>query len=199
MELEDTKARVHIELSKDPITIDEAVQKVIAYIEATCYPKPEDTYYNGRNKRVRQVKRNTTKEPRQTDKTGKLKRQDTNYETRQNFGKNYSVNIDRNNRTPKARMGTINFRNKGTLCSAIIAPSQVIFHEVVTVTHIYNPIAIGLLTDSQTDNLKDMSLDRHKSPCPRYGKKIVQYINPMQMFVLLLAPAVVLVLPQVLA
>jgi hypothetical protein len=33
----------------------------------------------------------------------------TNYERRQNFGKNYSVNIDRNNRTPKARMGDNKF------------------------------------------------------------------------------------------
>jgi hypothetical protein len=80
---------------------------------------------------------------------------------------------------------TINFRNKGTLCSAIIAASQVILHEVATVTQIDNPIVIGL-TDNQTDQLKDMSLDRHKSPCPRYGKKIVQYKNPIQMFVLLL-------------
>jgi hypothetical protein len=72
MGLEDNKARVHIELNKDPKTIEEAVQEVIAYIEATSYPKTEDIYYNGRNKRVRQVKRNTTEEPRQTDKTGKL-------------------------------------------------------------------------------------------------------------------------------
>ena len=151
MGLEDNKARVHIELNKDPKTIEEAVQEVIAYIEATSYPKTEDIYYNGRNKRVRQVKRNTTEEPRQTDKTGKLNgrkppanvppkpeyrngtpqdflsvsrneiqqicqemfeklnRHDTNYEGRQNFGKNYSVNIDRNNRTPKASMGDNKF------------------------------------------------------------------------------------------
>jgi hypothetical protein len=38
MGLEDNKARVHIELSKDPISIEEAVQEVIAYIEATSYP-----------------------------------------------------------------------------------------------------------------------------------------------------------------
>jgi hypothetical protein len=43
-----------------------------------------------------------------------------------------------------------------------------------------------------------MSLDRHKSPCPRYGQKIVQYKNPIQMFVLLLAPTEVLVMPEVL-
>jgi hypothetical protein len=61
---------------------------------------------------------------------------------------------------------------------AIIAASQVILHEVATVTQIDNPIVIGL-TDNQTDHLKDMSLDRHKSPCPRYGKKIVQYKNPI--------------------
>jgi LDH2 family malate/lactate/ureidoglycolate dehydrogenase len=66
MGLEDNKARVHIELSKDPKTIEEAVQEVIAYIEATSYPKTEDIYYNGRNKRARQVKTNTTGEPRQT-------------------------------------------------------------------------------------------------------------------------------------
>jgi hypothetical protein len=59
MGLEDNKARVHIELSKDPETIEEAVQEVIAYIEATSYPKTEDIYHNGRNKRVRQIKRNT--------------------------------------------------------------------------------------------------------------------------------------------
>lgn len=100
---------------------------------------------------MRQVKRNTTEEPRQTDKTGKLNgrkppanvppkpeyrngtpqdflsvsrneiqqicqemfeklnRHDTNYEGRQNFGKNYSVNTDRNNRTPKASMGDNKF------------------------------------------------------------------------------------------
>ena len=68
MGLEDNKARAHIELSKDPKTIEEAVQEVIAYIEATSYPKTEDTYYNDRNKRVRQVKRNTTEKPRQTDR-----------------------------------------------------------------------------------------------------------------------------------
>ena len=34
MGLEDNKARVHIELRKDPKTIEEAVQEVIAYIEA---------------------------------------------------------------------------------------------------------------------------------------------------------------------
>jgi hypothetical protein len=70
--------------------------------------------------------------------------------------------------------------------------------EVVTVPQIDNPIVIGLLTDNQTDHLKDMSLDRHKSPCPRYGQKIVQYKNPIQMFVLLLAPTEVLVMPEVL-
>jgi hypothetical protein len=46
MGLEDNKARVHIELNKDPKTIEEAVQEVIAYIEATSYPKTEDIYYN---------------------------------------------------------------------------------------------------------------------------------------------------------
>jgi hypothetical protein len=155
MGLEDNKARVHIELNKDPKTIEEAVQEVIAYIEATSYPKTEDIYYNGRNKRVRQVKRNTL------------------------WSSVISVYVNRIIFTKVLPsfiicvmsiqflkhflaylldfISTKNFRNKGTLCSAIIAASQVILHEVATVTQIDNPIVIGL-TDNQTDHLKDMSI-----------------------------------------
>lgn len=72
MGLADNKARVHIELTKDPKTIEEAVQEVITYFETTKDPKHDD-YENRHTKRpVRQIKKNSTEKPKFTEPTGKL-------------------------------------------------------------------------------------------------------------------------------
>jgi hypothetical protein len=52
--LQDYKARIHVELNRDPDTIEEALHEVVAYLETLNNPNIEDT-----NKRsVRQVKKN---------------------------------------------------------------------------------------------------------------------------------------------
>ena len=54
MGLQDYKARIHVELNKDPDTIEEALHEVVAYFETFINPNIEDT-----NKRsVGQVKKN---------------------------------------------------------------------------------------------------------------------------------------------
>ena len=60
MGLSDSQARIHIELTKDPRTIEEAVHEVITYIDTT-QESPEN--YNNRSNRrsVRQVKKNEGK------------------------------------------------------------------------------------------------------------------------------------------
>jgi len=67
MGLTDNKARIHVELSKDPKTIEEAVQDIITYRETTRDPQPEDHWIRNQKKTVRQVKRNNPNYP-QTDR-----------------------------------------------------------------------------------------------------------------------------------
>lgn len=50
------KARLHVELNRDPRTIEEATEYVIEYEEATKYPKAEEYSYEARRKPTRQVK-----------------------------------------------------------------------------------------------------------------------------------------------
>ncbi|CAC5410305.1 Retrovirus-related Pol polyprotein from transposon opus,Retrovirus-related Pol polyprotein from transposon 17.6 [Mytilus coruscus] len=52
--LQDYKARIHIELNKDPQTIEEAVHEVITYSETMKNPNPDEN----NKKTVRQVKKN---------------------------------------------------------------------------------------------------------------------------------------------
>jgi uncharacterized protein (DUF2267 family) len=51
------KAKIHIELNKDPKTIEEAVQEVITYMETPKYPQHEDEQYFNKRRFVRQVMR----------------------------------------------------------------------------------------------------------------------------------------------
>jgi hypothetical protein len=66
------KARIHIELNKDPNTIEEAVQKVITFMETTKYPQHDDEQYFNKRRFVRQVTR--TDKDTSDWKTGKLNR-----------------------------------------------------------------------------------------------------------------------------
>lgn len=68
MGLSDHKTRVHVELYKDPSTIEEAIHDVITYLETTSSPQEEQS--GGKfKKQVRQLK-NESKKP--DWKTGKL-------------------------------------------------------------------------------------------------------------------------------
>ena len=59
--LTNEKARVHVELNRDPQTVEEATEFVIEFEEATKYPKLEDENQNGNRRRpTRQVKFCTT-------------------------------------------------------------------------------------------------------------------------------------------
>ena len=59
--LTNEKARVHVELNRDPQTVEEATEFVIEFEEATKYPKLEDENQNGNRRRpTRQVKSCTT-------------------------------------------------------------------------------------------------------------------------------------------
>jgi hypothetical protein len=59
MGLIDNKTSIHIELTKDPRYVEEAVHEVITYLETTNYSQYDDQV-SGKNKLVvRQVKRNT--------------------------------------------------------------------------------------------------------------------------------------------
>jgi len=72
MGLIDNKTRIHIELTKDPRSVEEAVHEVITYLETTNYSQYDDQV-SGRNKRVvRQVKRNINDNTKANWKTGKL-------------------------------------------------------------------------------------------------------------------------------
>jgi Flp pilus assembly protein TadB len=64
------KARIHIELNKDPKTIEEAVQEVITFMETTIYPQHDDEQYFNKRRFVRQVTR--TEKDTSDWKTGKL-------------------------------------------------------------------------------------------------------------------------------
>jgi hypothetical protein len=64
------KARIHIELNKDPKTIEEAVQEVITFMETTKYPQHDDEQYFNKRRFVRQVTR--TEKDTSDWKTGKL-------------------------------------------------------------------------------------------------------------------------------
>lgn len=64
------KARIHIELNKDPKTIEEAVQEVITYMETTKYPQHDDEQYINKRRFVLQVRR--TEKDTSDWKTGKL-------------------------------------------------------------------------------------------------------------------------------
>lgn len=70
MGLTDDKARLHIELTKEPSTVEEAVQEVVTYFETTNYSKITDVN-KGYKKQVRQVK-GTQGEKQDSPKTGKL-------------------------------------------------------------------------------------------------------------------------------
>lgn len=64
------KARIHIELHKDPKTIEEAVQEVITYMETTKYPQHDEEQNFNKRRYVRQV-RGSEKDTSDW-KTGKL-------------------------------------------------------------------------------------------------------------------------------
>ena len=57
----DEKARIHVELNKDPKTIEEAVLHVVNYSETTRYPHEGDTHHKDGSNRTRQVKQNDNK------------------------------------------------------------------------------------------------------------------------------------------
>ena len=59
--LVDEKARIHVELNKDPKTIKEAVLHVVNYSETTRYPHEGDIHHKGGPNRTRQVKQNDNK------------------------------------------------------------------------------------------------------------------------------------------
>jgi hypothetical protein len=72
MGLIENKIRIHIELTKDPRYVKEAVHEVITYLETKNYSQSDDQV-GGKNKRVvRQVKRNTNDNTKANWKTGKL-------------------------------------------------------------------------------------------------------------------------------
>ena len=56
MGLQDYKARIHVELNRDPDTIEEALHEVVAYFETLKNPNIEDT-----NKSLSDKLRNMTK------------------------------------------------------------------------------------------------------------------------------------------
>jgi hypothetical protein len=74
--LQDDDARVHVELNKEPKSIDEAVYHVINYAETCRYPRSvdDDTYYNRQKKQTRQIQNNNppnnTQSSRKTTNNG---------------------------------------------------------------------------------------------------------------------------------
>ncbi|CAC5392754.1 unnamed protein product [Mytilus coruscus] len=75
MGLSDNEARIHIELTKDPKTIEEAVQEVITYRETTS----ETQEVNSRkNTKVRQLKKQNNQSSQKSDQTVE-KKQNTNF------------------------------------------------------------------------------------------------------------------------
>ncbi|CAC5376839.1 unnamed protein product [Mytilus coruscus] len=75
MGLSDNEARIHIELTKDPKTIDEAVQEVITYRETTSETQEGNS---GKNKNVRQLKKQNNQSSQKSDQTAK-KTQNSNF------------------------------------------------------------------------------------------------------------------------
>jgi len=57
---DDDDARVHVELNKEPNSIDEAVYHVINYAEICRYPRSvdDDKYHNRQKKQTRQIQNN---------------------------------------------------------------------------------------------------------------------------------------------
>jgi hypothetical protein len=70
--LQDDDARVHVELNKEPKSIDEAVYHVINYAETCRYPRSvdDDKYYNRQKKQTRQIQNNTPPTSRKTTNNG---------------------------------------------------------------------------------------------------------------------------------
>jgi hypothetical protein len=72
--LQDDDARVHVELNKEPKSIDEAVYHVINYAETCRYPRSvdDDKYYNRQKKHTRQIQNNNPPTSRKTTNNGQL-------------------------------------------------------------------------------------------------------------------------------
>ena len=70
--LQDDDARVHVELNKEPKSIDEAVYHVINYTETCRYPRSvdDDKYYNRQKKQTRQIQNNNPPTSRKTTNNG---------------------------------------------------------------------------------------------------------------------------------
>ncbi|CAC5410263.1 unnamed protein product [Mytilus coruscus] len=75
MGLLDNEARIHIELTKDPKTIEEAVQEVITYRETTSETQEGNS---GKNNKVRQIKKQNNQSSQKSDQTVE-KKQNTNF------------------------------------------------------------------------------------------------------------------------
>ncbi|CAC5387406.1 unnamed protein product [Mytilus coruscus] len=75
MGLLDNEARIHIELTKDPKTIEEAVQEVITYRETTSETQEGNS---GKNTKVRQLKKQNNQSSQKSDQTVE-KKQNTNF------------------------------------------------------------------------------------------------------------------------
>ncbi|CAC5361731.1 unnamed protein product [Mytilus coruscus] len=75
MGLSDNEARIHIELTKDPKTIEEAVQEVITYRETTSETQEGNS---GKNTKVRQLKKQNNQSSQKSDQTVE-KKQNTNF------------------------------------------------------------------------------------------------------------------------
>ncbi|CAC5395660.1 unnamed protein product [Mytilus coruscus] len=75
MGLSDNEARIHIELTKDPKTIEEAVQEVITYRETTSETKEGNSR---KNTKVRQLKKQNNQSSQKSDQTAE-KKQKTNF------------------------------------------------------------------------------------------------------------------------
>lgn len=50
------KARVHVELNRDPQTIEEAAEYVLEFEEVTKYPRAEEQQFRDKRRPTRQVK-----------------------------------------------------------------------------------------------------------------------------------------------
>ncbi|CAC5365998.1 unnamed protein product [Mytilus coruscus] len=75
MGLSDNEARIYIELTKDPKTIEEAVQEVITYRETTSETQEGNS---GKNTKVRQLKKQNNQSSQKSDQTVE-KKQNTNF------------------------------------------------------------------------------------------------------------------------
>ncbi|CAC5399366.1 unnamed protein product [Mytilus coruscus] len=75
MGLSDNEARIHIELTKDQKTIEKAVQEVITCRETTSETQEGNS---GKNKKVRQLKKQNNQSSQKSDQTAE-KKQNTNF------------------------------------------------------------------------------------------------------------------------